>query len=869
MAGTPHVFPYVLARLAGGPFTDLQHTEIPTAYKAASEIIGCQREAKELAAIISETLYPLIPHMSQADRRIWITVRRSIYQGGRPVDAPPDAQAALPGTLQKKLKYYRQLHVKLEKLQKTYERQYAQEVIASKKAFKTLLVTNNFQKGLLLSSTSIGPSLDAYIKSKPDKTAITKKERSFMEYLSRMYTKPSPFSSFTHLAMGVFSDSERQSSLIEYDATAPASYIQLNHGLYRYLTGLLMSRQELRPYLSITLNRTIIKQDGAYRFLTNHLNTEAFQRITATPSLDVFYKLVADRKVTYGTIINEVVGKKYIKATAGEVIAYLDQLIDLGFFRLHLGASGVDRAWDKKLLEQLSPIAPRYPPLQETIQGLSRVRALAEQYETAPIAKRRQLLTEAFTTFKSACESLGATLPQTGDQEAHNEQQEIFRHTYETDFTLIPHKLWYEDTALIDQARLSNKLRSNLDLLGDLLARLGSFDPCQKEWESMAEFFKRTYGVGATITVLQFYKDYTREKNEDTNTKPAVTATEKREAHNQKVLKHFSRRLAVQPGTDEVHFGQEAVAHLKPVSDLVSFEAYFHVYETAESSSRLVLNSTAEGYGKMFSRFLHFFDPDVTRRLQETYSTASGNALFAEITDASFFNANLHPRIMPYEIITPGGHASLPASAQLAVDEITVVYRAKGQRLALIHRPSGKEVIAFDIGFQGSRGRSRLYSLLSKFQPNPHYNVGPFVEQLNDRYKKSIANSDSENIVILPRVVYEKQIVLQRKSWKVPQKLVPLPRPIETDAAYFLRLNTWRQELQLPDEVFVKGRQHKPQYISFRNPFLVALFVSSARDCQTRLSIEEMLPTGDQLAPTGRRVVEFLTQWDMGAHHAY
>jgi hypothetical protein len=65
-----------------------------------------------------------------------------------------------------------------------------------------------------------------------------------------------------------------------------------------------------------------------------------------------------------------------------------------------------------------------------------------------------------------------------------------------------------------------------------------------------------------------------------------------------------------------------------------------------------------------------------------------------------------------------------------------------------------------------------------------------------------------------------------------------------------------------------RGLHRKPQYISFRNPFLVALFVSIARNCRTRLSIEEMLPAGDQLTPTGGRVVEFLTQRGMGVRHA-
>jgi hypothetical protein len=129
-------------------------------------------------------------------------------------------------------------------------------------------------------------------------------------------------------------------------------------------------------------------------------------------------------------------------------------------------------------------------------------------------------------------------------------------------------------------------------------------------------------------------------------------------------------------------------------------------------------------------------------------------------------------------------------------------------------------------------------------------------------HSKQTAPSQADGVIILPRIMYENRIVIQRKLWHVSKNRLPVRANRETDAAYFLRLQQWRHELDMPDEVFMRGAYYKPQYISFNNPFLAAIFESCARSCNDTLEIEEMLPNSNQLAPTRGRVVEFLTQWE-------
>jgi hypothetical protein len=145
-----------------------------------------------------------------------------------------------------------------------------------------------------------------------------------------------------------------------------------------------------------------------------------------------------------------------------------------------------------------------------------------------------------------------------------------------------------------------------------------------------------------------------------------------------------------------------------------------------------------------------------------------------------------------------------------------------------------------------------------------------------------------------PRIVYEDRLVLRRKTWFVPKTLLPLRQPEESEWDYFARLNRWRLAQEIPDEVFIYlfdrgqiegldaearakiGRDdYKPQYISFRNPFLVTLFEKLLPKVPQMLKIEEMLPSSEQLltiAPdkpmaksASRFVTEFVIQWYEGA----
>jgi len=162
----------------------------------------------------------------------------------------------------------------------------------------------------------------------------------------------------------------------------------------------------------------------------------------------------------------------------------------------------------------------------------------------------------------------------------------------------------------------------------------------------------------------------------------------------------------------------------------------------------------------------------------------------------------------------------------------------------------------------------------------------------------------SGNVIHRPGLTYRGRLVLARRQWTLPQALFPGRERQESEADYFLRIQRWREELGLPEEVFIRivdpGKERllpesmgpgqmlqgkkppgkipglrdhlaKAQYIDFRNPLLVDLFSRMTENLETfQVILEERLPGRDHLIAWGeeRFVTEMLLQMDFPEREA-
>ena len=215
-------------------------------------------------------------------------------------------------------------------------------------------------------------------------------------------------------------------------------------------------------------------------------------------------------------------------------------------------------------------------------------------------------------------------------------------------------------------------------------------------------------------------------------------------------------------------------------------------------------------------------------------------------------------------------------------------------KLEIRHKETNQPIYVFDLCFQSLASRSQLYQLLERFSIAEFVNWGVLMRPINEVADGTVersewAKNNPDNpkkskpiIYTLPRITFNKNLILQRKSWNIPKKLIPLRKPNETSWQYFSRVSIWRKELGIPRHSFVFimerflmdqltpkeaekiGRDdYKPQYLDFDNPLMINLFEKLVEKVPFRFKVEEMLPHPDHMATiNGKKyVTEYLHQW--------
>jgi hypothetical protein len=951
------LFPYVLIRVSGGPFPEWQRLNVCRTAQIVHEMWACQTELRALSQKVYEDLYAVISTVEQVEvRTALIRLRRAVLREG---DVAPSilaqVQSYLPSSVKHDIHRYGQQQEKHRHLSKQGEAVYSHEVARVREHLRDLVQHDNIQMGLILSSQSLLKfGIPSYLETKEISTKRDMKtEQSLIKYLSRIYTKTSPFSTFTNLAIAQIDvdkhDIHGEQGLWHTDKeleTNPVSHIRLNNYLYQYIKGLLTANRDIYRWLPVRPNPTLLKEKQYYVFLTNSNNVEAFQRIAWNPVLDLFHNVALNRQegVLFDDIVHTIVTHGSIDATAEEIATYLDNLIAYGFLEFDLGVSGTDPDWDLKLCDHLRPLQGHSPLVQALVDTLARMRQLATDYGHASVERRQHILEEAYDVFKTVCMTLHKTagLPEeerlspddrraaraANEREAQaeaseiegeqEEQEVVFRNRSSTAFYFQPEKMFYEDTSLAVAPLLDNSsVRALTTSLHQLLQATQPFEGTVEERERMCHYFRHTYGERQTVSLLRFYEDYYRDVKKpalaqqapaqqpmpdrpETPTAPEaelIPAMRARQAYGQAWLNQLVQEMGAdsQGHTGQLHLRPDHIIRAnqacsmggwQPPGQHSSYGAFIQpFYMGGPTGPQLmgVVNATFPGFGKMSSRFLHLFDQAVTQELCQWNTDLSRDALLIEDSDASYFNANLHPPLMPFEIRMPGGHNSLPPKQQIPVTELAVHLDEEHDVLRLIHTPSQQPAYVFDLGFQSQRGRSPLFRLLERFSLTRYLSYRPLLGPLNKQWQASSKQIQTdEGLWRTPRILYDDRLVIQRQAWHVPVSLLPLRQAQESDWAYFARVNVWRLTHQMPNEVFVylfdrhgvKTPRHsfahkmsrddyKPQYICFANPFLVNLFAKLLHKVPDVLKIEEMLPNSEQLLSLGARprVTEWMMQW--------
>jgi len=848
--GTLSVLSHAVGRIAGCSFDDLLAL---SARRSAALVVAAEQAAAELeeaSARLCAALFAAVPRAADPPaRRLLLAAQRAAFRK-KPVHASLDVAA-------EELDAYRRALAAVASLDTEAEDVFAEELARIRNDFRELLRRDVMQDGLALSSMKLLDSINRFYLLREElngKDLDT--ELGAMKYFSRAAAKTSPFSKFTPLAAVTVDDGA--APLEAGEASPMQSHVRLNVRLLFLLLNVLTHDRTLRVHLPLRLNSTLAAAEGGYRFLTNWSNVEAFQEVAAHPAVDFVVERLRDGTVRWCDL--EAAAAGFFDCEPEDAAALVRKFVSLGLVEVDLGISASDPDWDLRLAHMLR--AMDAPLLADALAELrDGAAAFGEAHGEERIAIRERMS----ATLKAAT-AIETEAPERVETEGESRPFEHARVRQ----GLSTRLLVYEDATLSLGMRVR---REDVEVLARAASRVidavADFDPLLDEREALQSFVAGRY-AGAPVPLLTLYEDFHRHQREVADAAPRRSRSE-RVARNEARLARLREGIRGRAGA-----GRETLQLTR--ADLDTAGLPDRPREGGPSSNATFLqcfvergvlcgvaNALAPGFGKLANRFLHLLPPEATREMRAWHERISGNAILAEAVDASYFNANLHPPLMPFEISTPGGQTSLPPSRQIAVSDLMV-----DAGLTLVHAPSGRVVHAFDCGLQRLSTRSKLYQLLALFSPGGQPNPLVLFAALNSEFLEP----DGGGVRRWPRIVFEERLVLQRRRWDFPKALLPLRERGESPLAYFRRVDRWRRLHELPRHVFVRlgpaydsklrnKDDRKPQFVSFDSPLLVSVFEKLLPKTEAALEISEMLPAPEQLTRIDgkRHVTEHVFQW--------
>lgn len=880
------IFPYTIVRYASMRFRELECLHMPGWESHITETDILNKQLSESREALCDCLFTAIKAQEDDKRRQQLLqLKRAVYNDRLPDAVSPIIDPVQDRPLYALLQTHQQLMSESNRLHQEWEQAFSRQLIRHRQQLQAWAGEELLRAGILLSSPVLYTQLDSFAAADPAafRNRELKNEYSLLRYITRMACKTSPFSTFTYSGTAVFDEAEAG---ISSPVNGISSSIRLNNSLFAYIRSLMIHHPALNGILELKLNATTALNGEQLRFLINYFNVEAFQQLPARNlPLWLFHFLrEQEAPLTLETLTDILAG--HIPDTDRESIrSFLLKLVSSGFLEPDIGCSGVDPAWDKALtgfLERRLHSHPAIAPLHELLQLLG---ARKEAYAKAPVAERYLLLQQ---TAGALNQQLGALQAAAGLPVATAENHEASVVTPVPDAPsffeanrFMPRyfsasDIFYEDAYTKSSATLPAAAVNGLtEKVERLCSWLEPADGLQEERERMRDFFLQHYGAAHEENITAFYHAYYLHVKKPEKEQRQEQGGRASKAADDRLLQRLAGLLeeaelttnALQVNIDVTTGITAPTARARGM-----FVQYYYERQNEQQVLHGVINALLPGMGKVAGRFLHLFDEQVGRAFREWNTLLYPAHMLMELNDGSAFNANIHPPLLPYEICMPGGNNNYPAHGQVGLNAVMVRYNAQRDLLSLYHAADGREVYAYDLCLESFYNRSNFYQLLAHFNPEPRLPLRKFITAVDHQHEKKYPQQG--DVRIKPRITFSSQVVLRRKGWLLRTAAIPVPQKDEHDGAYFVRLNQWRLQQQVPEHVFLflrspymtaaprdKSRlqrdDYKPQYICFTQPLLVNLLRKLLSRADEHCYMEEMLP----YAGTAETVTEYMMHW--------
>ncbi|HVI48738.1 MAG TPA: lantibiotic dehydratase [Chitinophaga sp.] len=854
------VFPYSLVRYAALDSRLLDHWTLADAEMIFHRYQEEQNVVKSLRDRLCDRIFELAGRLEDDRlRQKLIQLKRAVYNNKEPgAGHLPELETLFDDGLREAFAIYGEKITSVRTWLHETRRAYDALMSSHRRDLQNMAGMESLQKGILLSSPVLLEQLPYFTGKDPSlfKQKDHKMEISLLRYLTRMSFKTSPFSTFTYTGLMTLGDKNVATQ-------TPVSRLKLNNSIFGYLMAIIRRHPVLNNHLIISKNITATADTGKFHFFINYMNVESFQQLPAT----ALNKLIMQQQD--GITLTEMVtflSDAIEDADRDAIKDYLLKMAATGILEAGIGVSGMEEDWSSRLLSFLENIHPAPEEVIRIKDLFYQLHDYRNAYTNAAAAERAVILTVTAELVNGVFGSLqeGAGLPITTERAMNNEPPKVLHTMQFAHHHFTGRQIFYEDCYTPEAESLPEETILPVTQAAEtLLHSLSPLDHLKPERDSMCSFFLKQYGEDASIKIFDFYRDYYYHvKKPQLETREDMTAATG-DWHNE-----IMHRLQSVLDTDscEIHLDPQIFPDIPADTCSQSRGLFVQLFEE-DGMQQAVINAVLPGMGKVNGRFLSLFGKEVAAHFASFNTRMHSSAVMVELNDASSFNANMHPPLLQHEISMPGGNNIYAQEQRLPATMLEVRYSPDSGTLVLYN--GAQQVYTYDLSLESFFNRSHLYRLLAHFNPDVRPSLSAFVKIVDTCYEQ-LHPVDGKEMYSWPRITYAQQLVLRRKTWQVKTAAIPQQAVHETELDYFIRLQSWRLENGLPEQVFLFLRKrskntgkvgtdddYKPQIIFFYQPLMIVLFRKLLTRAGDYIYFEEVLPD----PRSGNVVKEYLLQW--------
>lgn len=873
---TTQLAPYFLLRTGGMPINGLLAMRANDTMDTLYALSTRKANLKQITPSLTERIEKEVPNLTDdALRNKLIKYKRDMFNFRRPKHRAVDFVQEVPQPLLAEMEQWESDFEMIQSLNAQAQAFFETEQPQARRVLQTTVNNHNFLNGVLLTSSDLFEKVNKYIQTpiEEQNARLRKVEYTLATVLTRVAAKTSPFSTFSLVGQGLL---EHDPELAETDLPSfdYESKVCINWTpVLRVLDGLL-KHPDVRPLLTYRVNRTLRVEENRLVLIQRKDSPTTRPRVFRTTESPVSMDFNPAMKMVI-TIIRETEGASMLftdlierMSQAGPrdaIEKFVNQLIDIQVIEptveypeqspdILASVLNIIRDWQTE-------VAAR------TAAHLRAVVSLIEQYRTGALQDRTGLLVSIRKQFEEIGDIVG--LPTS----AGSLGLLIYEDAILSDATRVPGAEWEE---ILSDLSFYQELAPLFDVkfrLQSVIAKMfvdqyGEDGICTDTGEFVRNLIPIHTQFIKPMIPGQLFADL-----EIGNDIPNIRALNDLKLE---FLDLINRRF--DESDEEIELTREELAPLiertpasirnRPLS-----HEFFMQWVKDEQQNMMVINQPYFGYLAFMSRFVAYFQEDGMVDKLRSYLSGlfAGTGALAEVSGVYGFNANLHPRIAPYEMTFPAtSYARGEEENVPTVDwrDFSFVYDKDTDRVMIQHEEIGR-VNALYLGTLVPLMLPTIVRTLMNMFSNAN-----MIESYQTIREHELSDEVKQSEVRRYPRIRLGQVVVSRKKWMMPRTHLPMREAKESEYDYFFRVHEWRISQGMPSRVFIRfvpmidkenpllslmdreSAQNapdidftdmKPQYMDFENPILVRLLGKLIVDGKFGMVVEEMLPDVDQL----------------------